>query len=1041
MADTTNVYSPDYDNEGNPKPSIPELKDAIESARIDAERFARETSQFTDADGNIFQKGAKGWAQDAEAAKNAAEAFKDRSYERYDAYEPETQSHIDRVAGDGGVVLDPDFLNEVVKEAKARGWYPALRFYSAPTGAKFNAQNKVAKVYDVGPKGQDVPAPAASNEPTLEDWSQGNGRDVIAFEKGDELVNSDRPGGGSGSAFAGAAVTFDDNDATGLFGSKDIALSLLKRNGGRFEIQHKDSGGNRTTLTGPSYTQGKRHVYSFYYSASEDKLALRVGGTEEASQSLTNDLWGQVLNELFAGADNSVQSDDIGAAWLVDADPSGADVSGWSAFIDNYFTPDSTLAPNEIVTGQELDNFPWNAYPDDAGLDSATEAHIKRVHIDDGVVLDPFALDSMIRTLKDLGQWVGVKSCAAAPFGVKARDDGEVVRLYDPARPEGDFERTDGFSGSVQLAKKRGVWYLKGSGEATMTKTNAAMSETTDDAVAFVLYSHESSGNPNGFCSLFGRLTMSLDATRRGFRSNAEDESGTKHGKRSDRISLRTPYLFTGRANSSDGLSQGYIDGREHAYDSGFSKLATPIEEVRMGKWRGGNMKWGIVSFFKDLPDGDRKAIETELFDQGNLENTHPPDGRILDSDGSPGKQHNPTATYDASEDSTVIGVIGNSDRRRVLEYDHGQGEIVNSFVLARTGEDGADRHDGVAVLERDDGKYLAIYGLHNNEHYRRISSNAGDITSWGPESQIEDRASYTSVIQLEDENGDIYWLYRSQDQNDGTKNNRVLRKSTDGGDTFGSEIVLWNSNSRGYIQARKASASRIDYFGEAHPNGGAMVHFYYEGGSYYKSDGTLIGGQSALPLTPSDVTIVSPKTSPYNHKGQDLGYDANGNPVIAWADVSKLGGSVGGNSDQYLPQHGRVARRVNGSWKVETVAELGGLPYEGGRDSPGMTVYDGRTIFLSKVEEDGIVSIFKAKRGDGDGNWQLRCIEKGTGFIRTQNIKPFVPYNAKDDLVCIWSFGEYHVYNNYSLGVKGVGIDVNEPIATGEAEPIRTGP
>lgn len=71
---SANVYSPDYDNNGNPKSSIPELKDAIENAVVDAENFASATGSFTDDNGNSFAKGAKGWATDAEGFKNTAQA-------------------------------------------------------------------------------------------------------------------------------------------------------------------------------------------------------------------------------------------------------------------------------------------------------------------------------------------------------------------------------------------------------------------------------------------------------------------------------------------------------------------------------------------------------------------------------------------------------------------------------------------------------------------------------------------------------------------------------------------------------------------------------------------------------------------------------------------------------------------------------------------------------------------------------------------------------------------------------------------------------
>lgn len=45
---TRNLYSPDYDSQGNAKPSIPELKDAIEEAWLDAEDFAQQSQVASD---------------------------------------------------------------------------------------------------------------------------------------------------------------------------------------------------------------------------------------------------------------------------------------------------------------------------------------------------------------------------------------------------------------------------------------------------------------------------------------------------------------------------------------------------------------------------------------------------------------------------------------------------------------------------------------------------------------------------------------------------------------------------------------------------------------------------------------------------------------------------------------------------------------------------------------------------------------------------------------------------------------------------------
>jgi len=63
---TRNLYSPKYDNDGNAKPSIPELANAIENARDDAEGFARQS---------------QGARDDALAARNSSISARDEAVE------------------------------------------------------------------------------------------------------------------------------------------------------------------------------------------------------------------------------------------------------------------------------------------------------------------------------------------------------------------------------------------------------------------------------------------------------------------------------------------------------------------------------------------------------------------------------------------------------------------------------------------------------------------------------------------------------------------------------------------------------------------------------------------------------------------------------------------------------------------------------------------------------------------------------------------------------------------------------------------------
>ena len=59
-----NLYSPKYDSKGNSKPSIPELTDAIENARHDAEGFTHQSQAARDE--------AEGFTQQSQAARDEA---------------------------------------------------------------------------------------------------------------------------------------------------------------------------------------------------------------------------------------------------------------------------------------------------------------------------------------------------------------------------------------------------------------------------------------------------------------------------------------------------------------------------------------------------------------------------------------------------------------------------------------------------------------------------------------------------------------------------------------------------------------------------------------------------------------------------------------------------------------------------------------------------------------------------------------------------------------------------------------------------------
>jgi hypothetical protein len=191
----------------------------------------------------------------------------------------------------------------------------------------------------------------------------------------------------------------------------------------------------------------------------------------------------------------------------------------------------------------------------------------------------------------------------------------------------------------------------------------------------------------------------------------------------------------------------------------------------------------------------------------------------------------------------------------------------------------GMDDHAGISFLRRDsDGKILAAYAGHDTSYlYLAISSSADSVAAFGTPTNLDSSlggSAYSdpTLIQLTGETNDpIYLFYRD---GSGPYNN-YFSKSTDGGATWSAGTHFFdNGDERPYFVYARNGDSRIDFAttdGHASIATNSIYHFYYEGGNWYKSDGTLIGDNTVLPLEPADVTKVYDGVA--NGRGMDMGY------------------------------------------------------------------------------------------------------------------------------------------------------------------------
>jgi hypothetical protein len=170
------------------------------------------------------------------------------------------------------------------------------------------------------------------------------------------------------------------------------------------------------------------------------------------------------------------------------------------------------------------------------------------------------------------------------------------------------------------------------------------------------------------------------------------------------------------------------------------------------------------------------------------------------------------------------------------------------------------DDHDNPALLARSsDGKIIAAYSKHSadNNFYVRISSSAGDVSAFGAENNIgttlgTGSLAYANLVEVTD---GIFLFCRILT---GGGYKLIFSKSTDNGATWSAGTVWFNGPQRPYFQIAKTAANRFDLIiNDDNPNSAGtngIYHFYYDAGTWRKSDGTSLG---AVPFTTSQFTQI----------------------------------------------------------------------------------------------------------------------------------------------------------------------------------------
>jgi hypothetical protein len=330
------------------------------------------------------------------------------------------------------------------------------------------------------------------------------------------------------------------------------------------------------------------------------------------------------------------------------------------------------------------------------------------------------------------------------------------------------------------------------------------------------------------------------------------------------------------------------------------------------------------------------------------------------------------------------------------------------------------DDHVGPSFLQRADGHVLAFYTYHasgSEAYYVQRTTNTGDLSAWNARVDINAQIkidsdyynySYANPILLPGESDRIYLFLRTENHdtvdpelNPTGDEYWAYTKSDDGGVTWATAKRIWGP-SRPYTKVVRNGNSRIDFFfNNSHPaNPTSTYHCYREGGNWYKSDGTLIGDDTALPLDfGTDPTLVYDQaTLGYSWVWDVIIDQSNNRPVGCFVLFPRVTSVINYDDQRYYQS------RWNGSAWVNNL-----ICSAGPRLISGQPAYAGGVI--TDPEDPDIV--YCARKVDGSGNvsaggqWQLFkyvTANGGTTWTGTQltsdtnvmHFRPFIPVGGR---------------------------------------------
>lgn len=365
-----------------------------------------------------------------------------------------------------------------------------------------------------------------------------------------------------------------------------------------------------------------------------------------------------------------------------------------------------------------------------------------------------------------------------------------------------------------------------------------------------------------------------------------------------------------------------------------------------------------------------------------------------------------PNAVY--LDGKTHITYITGTGHPMAAYYDHATETMSEPVRMYPSDIFEVDDHDDPSLLVRSsDGALLAYFAIHSgDDQYVNVwdgawsgPSNIGSAINAGT-------TTYMAPVELPD--GTIRVFFR--DHYDGENVEWAYADAADGETFDGHTSFVRDPGVITYVSPSMGADGRIDFVASGHPaydTGGSIWHFYWDDGSYYKSDGTLI--ESALPLDTGDMTKV---------------YD--GATTLSWHwDIARIGSDLaivfatfpGNDGSEHRYQY---ARWTGSAWTVNEVADAGGTIKTSGDEvfySGGIAIdrLDVDRVYYSS-DAAGSFDIFRGITSDGGATWSVAALTSDA----TKDIRPKAVRDADPSLRVVWMRGTYAQYTDWDTGTWG---------------------